>query len=315
MNKIIGITIPVYNFYKEYGSAWYADMLKQQYMLADMICIPDLHFAREISHNNSLDNIIKIEDQFYDLPSELDWLETKGVLCKTPRGYNKDREEFLDSFFGEKRYIINEWIKSASKNLSPKEYLIENIEIMRIFSTLQVHEAMVRLSDTTDGPIVPLINMFESKSEIPILKFEDVLKVVLTKFPVPSPIIPWDDLIAFRNEAESKTRNLSLRRWMRKISKENISQIELEEEIEWLINDYKNYMKIQKVKYNWSTLESIVKIPLEVIENLVKIKWSKIADPFFKLKSNRIKVIEAELGAPSREISYIIETKKRIEYL
>lgn len=33
-------------------------MLKRQYMLADIICIPDLHFAGEISHKNSLDNII-----------------------------------------------------------------------------------------------------------------------------------------------------------------------------------------------------------------------------------------------------------------
>lgn len=246
------------------------------------------------------------------MPSELDWFESKGVVCKAPRDFDKGREEFLNSFFGEKQYVVEEWISSASKKLSPKDYLIENAEIMHVLSTIMVQEAMVRLGDTINGSIVPLINMFESKSKIPLLKFEDVLKVVLTKFPVPSSIMPWDDIISLRNEEETKNRNLTLRRWMRKITKENISQTELEEEIDWLINDYTNYMKLQKIKYNWSILETIVKIPFEILENIVKIKWSKIADPIFKLRSERIKSIESELIVPSREISYIIESQKKI---
>lgn len=311
MNKLIGITIPVTNFFKPYGSEWYADMLKHQYMLADMICIPDLDLARTLKEKGVLDNVFEDESQYYDLPSEIDFLEEKGVICKPPYEYSKEKEEVIDSYFGHQRYIVNEWINSAKKRLTPMEYLYENVEIMKALTNIEVNEAIVRLSDNTKSSIIPFINT-ESKSEVPILKFKDVLNVVLTKFPIPSPLMPWDDLISFRNEEESKTRNLTLRRWMRKITKDNITQNELEEEIEWLINDYTNYMRIQKVKYNWASLETLIKIPLEVIENVIKINWSKIADPLFNIRSHRIKVIESELIAPSREISYIIEAKKRV---
>src|SRR5690606_17726888 len=108
---------------------------------------------------------------------------------------------------------------------------------------------------------------------------------------------------------ENQKNLLNLRRWIRKISSENLPSTEIEEEIEWLINEFQTHMKFHKMKANTETLEVIVKTPLEIIENLVKLKLSKLPEPLFALKKRQITLIEAELNAPGRELAYIIKSK------
>ncbi len=316
MLELIGVTIPVHRFFKAYNNAWYSDLLKHQYILADKICIPDLDVARSIAPREDFDIIDPnnmLRRQSYDLPAEIDWLEEHGIICPKPKGYDKKRESFLDSFFGERRALIMEWIDNASKKLSPKEVLLENVEITRTFNSLMVYETMVRLRDTTQNTVVSLVDKFDSKPQVPIWKVEDVLQIVLTRIPVPDAGTPWEDLIAFRNEPDSIERNAALRRWVRKIAKTDFSRNELEEELEWLMYEYSKYMEIQKMKYKWTTVEALIRIPLELLENLLKIKWSRMVEPFFRLKTHKIKALEAELNAPAREISYVIEAGNRLQ--
>jgi hypothetical protein len=72
-------------------------------------------------------------------------------------------------------------------------------------------------------------------------------------------------------------------------------------------------MKVHKMKTNTETLEVIVKAPLEIIEDLVKLKFSKIPEPFFAIKKRQINLMEIELNAPGREISYIIKTQEAFQ--
>jgi hypothetical protein len=89
---------------------------------------------------------------------------------------------------------------------------------------------------------------------------------------------------------------------------EQHSAIEIEEEIEFLIHEFNRHMKLHKLKANTTTLETMIKAPLEILEDLVKLKFSKIPEPFFAIKKRQILLMEAEINAPGREISYLIKT-------
>ena len=67
------------------------------------------------------------------------------------------------------------------------------------------------------------------------------------------------------------------------------------------------------MKANTETVEVIVKLLPETIENLIKLKFSKIPEPFLAFKKIQINLMEAELNTPGREMAYIIKTQETFQ--
>jgi hypothetical protein len=145
---------------------------------------------------------------------------------------------------------------------------------------------------------------------IPNSKKSDVVQIVINQLPLPDGLTPWEQIIDYKNDPSTKNNVLALRRWISKISSENLSRAEIDDELQWLMNEFRSHIKLHKMKTNTETLETIVKAPLEIIEDLIKFKFSKIPDPFFALKKRQISLMEAELNTPGREIAYLIKTKE-----
>lgn len=146
-------------------------------------------------------------------------------------------------------------------------------------------------------------------SKIPTSRKSEVARVAINKLPIPDETTPWEQIIDFRNDPDNQSALLNLRRWIRKISSENLSAAEIEEELEWLLNQYEHNINLHKIKSNTNAIEVLVKSPLEVLENLLTLKFSKLADPLFAIKRRKISLLEAELQAPGREVAYILKTK------
>jgi len=51
--------------------------------------------------------------------------------------------------------------------------------------------------------------------------------------------------------------------------------------------------------------------PLEIMENLVKFNWSKIAKGALQVWKRDVELMEAELKAPGRECAYVFDARKR----
>jgi hypothetical protein len=155
---------------------------------------------------------------------------------------------------------------------------------------------------------VSLIPCYEF-SKIPTSRKSEVARVAINKLPIPDETTPWEQIMDFRNDANNQSALLNLRRWIRKISSENLSAAEIEEELEWLLNEYERNINLHRIKSNTNAIEVFVKTPLELLENLLTLKFSKLADPLFAIKKRKISLLEAELQAPGREVAYILKTK------
>ena len=136
-----------------------------------------------------------------------------------------------------------------------------------------------------------------------------VVDVVLSQMPLPVEETPWEDIVQFRSDEDARGSLVMLRRWMRKLSIEGLSKAEIEEEIEFLMHTYRSHMNYHGIKSRNGLLKTVLTTPLEVAENLVKIKWKDAAESVFSISQNRISLMEAELKAPGREISYIIRAR------
>ncbi|MEM8721448.1 MAG: hypothetical protein AAGE84_19510 [Cyanobacteria bacterium P01_G01_bin.39] len=99
---------------------------------------------------------------------------------------------------------------------------------------------------------------------------------------------------------------------MRKIGKSNVSVVELEEELEYLLAEYESFMKLQKLKIETGAFQTILTTGGDMVENMIKLNFSKAAKSAFDLKRRKIALMELERKAPGREVSYIVNSQKKL---
>lgn len=121
----------------------------------------------------------------------------------------------------------------------------------------------------------------------------------------------------YRADEDGKRTFLALNKWIPKTANENLSYQEIIEELEYLISEYKHYMKVHKLKLGIGKFESISTIPLSVAESLVTQNYFKAIDKItggiFSSRIRKVALAEAELKAPGREIAYIVDAGEKFK--
>lgn len=137
------------------------------------------------------------------------------------------------------------------------------------------------------------------------------LKLVIENIPIPSEKMPLDEILDFKNQ-----NNLSYKRfhsWISKLSKSNLNENELKEELEYMTLEFENRMKLEKTKYRLSQFEVVLSMPFEIIESIIKLNWGKIPKILLKTKMNKINSLIGETKAPCREIAYLSRIQSKFE--
>ena len=137
-----------------------------------------------------------------------------------------------------------------------------------------------------------------------------VLQVTLNRMPIPNDATPWEQVIEFRSDPDSRNRVVSLRRWVRDVAKRTERPSEIAEELEDLLARYDGHMRFHNMKLNRGLLETLVTTSASVAEDLLKLKWGKLAECPFQLRMLQVELIGAELTAPGREVAYITKTRQ-----
>jgi hypothetical protein len=140
---------------------------------------------------------------------------------------------------------------------------------------------------------------------------EELFDLILSKFPIPNASVPLQDIVEFRKEAKTQELLLQFRYWMNKVMRSEVSPTELDDEIEFLMNEYSRCMKHAKMKYRLGTIRVIATLPAEFVENVVRLRFRNAVEAIFKLVDRKVELIEAKSSAPGRELSYILLANER----
>lgn len=246
--------------------------------------------------------------------SELEWMKETGIIFEATLedAFNDQRVTVPTERQKEAKYLFS-IIPELQETLAKEKDIDKRIPLVQ-----QQFSAIIRLMaiamEITKGITAvaaePLNNYewdFQNSSQ------RDVIKIVINNLPLPSNETPWEQIVDYRNDPENQKNLLDLRRWIRNITTENLSRIEVSDQIEWLLNEFQKRMKLHKMKANTETLEVIAKVPFDLIENLIKLRISKIPEPLFALKKIQLSLMEAELNTPGREMAYIIKTREAFQ--
>jgi len=123
------------------------------------------------------------------------------------------------------------------------------------------------------------------------------LRIGLNTLPFVQERSGWQDIIDFKTETHDKLWHF--RRFLQTLSTKKQSEAEIQDDIEWSLNEYSRAMNIHHLKASQSFVDVFVITPLEIIENLVKFNWSKIARGALSVRERKVEPMEAEMKAPA----------------
>jgi hypothetical protein len=136
-------------------------------------------------------------------------------------------------------------------------------------------------------------------------KVTDVLRIVLNSFPIPNDDVAWDRIAEFRLDSDSRVKRSRLIDWINETARKDLSALEIEEKLEALLNEYSEHMKRHQVDYRRGSFAVVAITVAEIAEDLVKVKWSKLAKALFDIGHESAELRDAEAKAPGRELAYI----------
>jgi hypothetical protein len=218
-------------------------------------------------------------------PGDIEYLATHGVLAEAVCGKNVqiniDPAMMLFGYPGPQHFedVITRGVASA---LSNDEF--ESVPICSSSLPEQLPTSLV-------GP----------KSEI-------VLAVAQAALPFPSDRCPWQDILDFRVELRDKL--WGFRRWLHSLATKNLTEAEIRDDIEWTLNEYANAMRMHRLKASVSLVDVFVVAPLEILENLVKFRWSAIAKGALSIQKRKVELMAAEMAAPGKECAYVFDAQR-----
>lgn len=269
--------------------------LKQTVLLFDKVGIPMLNAIYDgLSKPNSR------EDMRY-LINEFELLEEKG-------------------------YLFNAWLKSGvalnpsidfkafSQEFDMLSKLIQQLNDIELSYEASARHCALLLNNQLEKPdfiSIPLVRKLKLPTDNGIATRSDVLKLIIENVPVPDELTPWESIFEFKSNPDNIGRIAGLKLWINKIVKSNFSVSEVKDELEFLLYQYRKTLEMHNIKYKSGILQSLVVGTGELIENAVRLKFSKLAKGLFSAQQERADLLSLELSAPGKELAYIYEASKR----
>lgn len=134
----------------------------------------------------------------------------------------------------------------------------------------------------------------------------DAMQIALSTVPVPLDEVPWSRILAFRDDPDARHSLLGLRRFLTSMVREERTEVEIREEIEYLTHEYRRHLEHHQVKWRTGTLESVLQIGAELLESALFLSPSRALSALFSVRHRRVALEQAKRDAPGREIAYLV---------
>ena len=136
-------------------------------------------------------------------------------------------------------------------------------------------------------------------------------QIILNALPVPSDNTPWEQIIDFRADPDTRRTLLSLRNWFLDVVRGSLTPVEREQKLDWLLSEYMHYMKIYRMDSKSGVFETIITTSAEILDNLVRAQVGNAVKAVFKIRRKGLHLLKAEMHAPGRELAYVDRPQKQ----
>ncbi len=286
-------------------------LLKRELLIWQGIAIPHLDFWIDYYHK-------KAKDENAQGARDLLYLYEKGIIYNVDVDFSIIEENdikgaltAMGDIFGvpidKKEYYLN----LKSKRPSIKEIRKGEKDFNDWHNVVARLGALCAKHDSESAEIFPLLSGSVKSWGNLKGKEQDIATLVINKLPVPNEITPYEEIFDYRKDEESKQHFEALRLWMQKLEIQGKTVMEIQQELDFLLHEYEKHLKLHRIRFRHETLKLVVKAVPSLMENLIKLRLSKLMDTVFDYKENKLKFMEAELENPGLEIAYVYKTKEK----
>ena len=255
-----------------------------------------------------LDDVFKDNTISDDTKNDLSWLQESGYL------YEKRTPEKTTKQLSEEFYWYKDYADELYEVLTKTHPHVKTNDIKLLFSSAIIMTQLDTRALCFYLREVEHLDATYSFSHFcnPLLDLEpqDVLSITIKHLPIIDETVPWEQIIYFKSDPDSRSKFLALRNWIGEVSKNKLTPVETKQKLEYLLDQYQQHMKLHKMKTNAGVLQTFIIATAEVLGDLVSFKWGKAAEALFSLKNRKAALLEGELKAPGNEVAYIIKAQE-----
>ena len=142
---------------------------------------------------------------------------------------------------------------------------------------------------------------------------DTVVQVMLPEVPSPAEDTPWESIIDFRNDPDARHAYSSLRAWIRRLAHSDYTAAEIRDELRHCLAEYDRFMRLHRMSTRMSGLQLLVVGTASLLENLIKLRLTAVAQSLFSFSERRIQLAQAEMVAPGHELAYILKARERFD--
>lgn len=282
--------------------------LKRQALIFDRIAIYKLKRDRYYATPEEREMAAEIEAAIDELTEKGFFLQYESVSDEEKASLAKV-EEYRKSSEAASHYLRSYFEIPFAEKAKDPDKLRQGIERLERSDEYLVRLTCIELRLLKGLSAYPISDSFMTLAEGKATNSE-VVNIVFKALPVPDESVSWDRIYDYRRDPESRSKFLALRNWMGEVARAELTPAEVEEKLEYLLDQYQKHMSLHRMKTNTGMLETVVTTGAEMLGDFFSFKWGKAAQALFSLKKRQVALLEGELTAPGNEVAYIVKARE-----
>ncbi len=230
-------------------------------------------------------------------------MPTHSISLKNNEKHLSENLENLDQLFTKERQDI-------SRNATPENILFTILSGNALREDFEKRRISIILRELYNINAVPATTSRFFLDQNTTTEVTRAMQITLKAIPVPDYSTSWEQIFEYRSDPSSHSKFLALRNWMSDMARSNLTPIEIEQKLEYLMDQYHQHMQLHKMKTNAGVLQTVVVSTAELMEDLLRFKWGKLAKSMFSLRERKITLLEGELKSPGNEVAYIVKVRE-----
>lgn len=230
----------------------------------------------------------------------------KPIILETPKECFglKSQQNFRD-LIGVTTDLDNERVYQLKKLKNSPDFMV-SLEKILISSSK---------SADLNSIISSFVLNYKNQDCTPVIHFSDnlnqnidkqsIVNLIIKKFPFIDDTIEWQKIMEFKTDIDAKNKLNSLKNWLIDISKNNYTTNEIEQKLDYFIDEYESLLKLHKLKIKYKKFDLILNATIGTIENLIKLNLTDIGKNLLTLKEDEINLKIDEKNLKGQEVAYI----------
>jgi LmbE family N-acetylglucosaminyl deacetylase len=160
------------------------------------------------------------------------------------------------------------------------------------------------------------LSVFDSTGSLPLcpeVRKQQIIKVVMRQARFPAASTPLQDIVAFREEVSNRRSLRAMRRWIRGLAEQNITEGEIREEVQYLYDECERSIRRGRLRGSVSVLEACFVTTAEVAESLIKLKLKKLAELGVHIFRAADDLLDSETPVRGEEIAYLAGVRRQLD--